>query len=274
MDAHSLFLECNALRAGWGNCVVSAIDNLQLTGGRCIVLAGPNGAGKSTIVKTLARQIKPVSGSVTLGGRDLGQWPAREFARKVAYVPQTVEIYRQLTVEEWVALGRNPHQNWWSWQASGDDQAAVAVALARTGLTELSNKFIDGLSGGELQRATIAMALAQQPEFLLLDEPSAHLDFRHQLELVELLLDLRRSGMGLLIVLHDLNLIARVATEVVLLKRDANGVGQVAYKGSPEEVLQPAILRTVYEVEVSILPDPDTGLIGYLPVRVWQSQEV
>lgn len=262
-------LEAGGLRAGWQKKIVSEVQQLQIACGACIVLAGPNGAGKSTIVKTLARQIPPLAGHVALAGRNIDDWPTREFACKVAYVPQSIEIYRQLTVNEWVSLGRNPHQQWWSWQVSNRDKEAVEQALSLTNLSDLRNKYMDGLSGGERQRATIAMALAQEPQYLLLDEPSAHLDFRHQLDLVELLLSLRKT-MGVLIVLHDLNLISRVATEVMLLKRDDDGVGRVVVSGPPQQTLLPQILRQVYQVDVSVLPDETNGLTSYLPVKVAQ----
>ena len=263
-------LEAFSLSAGWQNRPVCQIEKLALSAGSCLVLAGPNGAGKSTIVKTLARQIEPVAGTVSLNGVNLKQWEVGPFAQKVAYVPQSVEIYRQLTVEEWVSLGRNPHQPWWSWKSSQADAEIIESAMAQTGTSDLRNKFMDTLSGGQRQRATVAMALAQEPQFLLLDEPSAHLDFRHQLELVELLIDLRKKGMALLIVLHDLNLIARLATEVVLLKQAGDGIGKVAFAGPPEQVLQADILREVYDVQVSICKDEATGFTSYLPTRVWK----
>jgi iron complex transport system ATP-binding protein len=262
-------LTASALSVGWKNCIVSSITDLELRGGECLVLAGPNGCGKSTVVKTLARQIKPISGAVQLDDNNIANLPSGEFARKVAYVPQSVEIFRQITVEEWVSLGRNPHQSWWSWQKSDSDVAAVEDALAKTGLHALRGKFMDSLSGGERQRASIAMALAQEPHILLLDEPSAHLDFQHQLELVELLIDLRQTRqIGVLVVLHDLNLIARLATKVILLKKSSQGIGEVAYSGSPEEVLQPEKLAAVYNVDVTILVDSEIGITGYFPSRV------
>ncbi|MBY0546093.1 MAG: ABC transporter ATP-binding protein [Candidatus Obscuribacterales bacterium] len=262
-------LQATDLITGWRNRPVSQLNHVELSRGQCIVLAGPNGSGKSTILKTLTRQIKPIAGSIFLNGRPLDSWSSSEFASKVAYVPQAVEIYRRITVQEWVALGRNPHQQWWSWQSSAQDLQTVERALEKTGLGALREKFMDEISGGEQQRATIAMALAQEPQFLLLDEPSAHLDFRHQLDLVELLLQLREGGMGLLIVLHDLNLISRLATEIKFLKQGDNGIGSVACAGSPATVLNPEVLRTVYDVDVSILPDAASGLTGFLPTKAW-----
>lgn len=262
-------LEASDLQTGWNGRVVSVIERLALSAGDCVVLGGPNGAGKSTIVKALARQISPMRGTLQLKGRNFREWSIRDFARVVGYVPQSVEIFRKMTVEEWVFLGRNAHQQWWSWQASPGDRAAVDSALALTGLIPLRHKFMDGLSGGERQRATIAMALAQEPELLLLDEPSAHLDFRHQLELAELLTGLvATKKMAILIVLHDLNLIARIASHVVFLRAGADGIGKEVCNGTAADTLQPEVLRKVYDVEVSILPDTHTGFVSYLPVRV------
>lgn len=257
------------LVTGWKNRPVSQLNQLTLGGGECIVLAGPNGSGKSTILKTLTRQIKPIAGTILLNERPIDALTSSEFACKVGYVPQSVEIYRRITVQEWVALGRNPHQQWWSWQSNARDLQTVERALEQTSLSSLRAKFMDELSGGEQQRATIAMALAQEPQFLLLDEPSAHLDFRHQLDLVELLLQLREGGMGLLIVLHDLNLMSRLATEIKFLKQGEDGISAVACAGNPVTVLNPQVLRTVYDVDVSILPDAASGLTGFLPTKAW-----
>lgn len=269
MSAVPSKLQATGLVTGWQNRPVSQLNQLDVVRGDCVVLAGPNGSGKSTILKTLVRQIKPIAGTVLLNGRPIESLSSSDFACKVGYVPQSVEIYRRITVHEWVALGRNPHQQWWSWQSSEHDNKVVEQALEQTGLGSLRQKFMDEISGGEQQRATIAMALAQEPHFLLLDEPSAHLDFRHQLDLVDLLLQLRENSIGLLIVLHDLNLISRLATEIKFLKRGDDGIGAVACAGSPSAVLNPKTLRTVYDVDVSILRDEASGLTGFLPTKAW-----
>lgn len=247
------------LSVGWnGKPVVSHVD-FEVTSGQVLAIAGPNGAGKSTILKSVARLLRPLSGRILLDGTDVWQLKSKEFAGKVAYVSQGLEIGQSLTVQELVALGRNPHQDWWSWSSSSADREAICQALERTGTWELRHKFLSSLSGGERQRAIIASALAQQPQYMILDEPTAHLDFRHQLELVDLLKDLRARGLGILIVLHDLNLLARLADRIAMIEKPPDGPGLVAGLGAPAEVLNPDLLRRVYHVEVSILRDPATG---------------
>lgn len=256
------------LSVGWQNKAVAQIKELRLDSGKIVVLAGPNGAGKSTVLKCLARQMHPLSGSIKLGEREINQLSAKEFAQAVGYVPQTLDQLRHLSVYEWVSLGRNPYQNWWSWANNDSDKDVVENVLHKTGSWELRNKMMDGLSGGERQRVLIATALAQEPRFLLLDEPTAHLDFRHQLELVQLIRELKDHSLGILLVLHDLNLMSRLADEIVLLKTDIGGLSEIAACGNVSQALTPEILRKVYQVEVQIFEDKQNGLTSYLPSRV------
>lgn len=251
------------LTVGWNGKAVADRISFELAGGQIIAIAGPNGAGKSTILKSVARQVRSLSGQVLLEGQEIWQIEPKDFARKVAYLPQSLDPGQTLTVQELVSLGRNPHQQWWSWSATAEDRQAIRLALEKTGTWDLRNKYLTSLSGGEKQRAAIATALAQQPQFMLLDEPTAHLDFRHQLELAQLLADLRAHGLGILVVLHDLNLMAQLSDRILLLEKPAEKPSRVIAFGRPEEVLKPEILRQVYEVEVSILSDPQTGASVY-----------
>jgi iron complex transport system ATP-binding protein len=264
------FIQLQNLQVGWqAEKPVCKIDSLALNKKEITVLCGPNGAGKSTLLKTIARQIAPLSGAVRIGGQDLSTIQPLQLAKTLAYVPQFIEMRRCLTVGEWVALGRNPHQKWWSWSISEDDRNKIANALQRTSVSELKSKMIDELSGGERQRVLIATALAQEPSFLLLDEPTAHLDFRHQLELLDLLKTLREEGLGILIVLHDLNLTARIADQVVLLnERNGNGCSELAARGSVADVLSVELLKKVYGVEMEIVQSKDSSQTCYLPSRI------
>jgi iron complex transport system ATP-binding protein len=259
-------LTATALAVGWtGRTVADRLD-LCLAGGTITVVAGPNGAGKSTLLKTLARQLKPLSGQVELGGQRIWDMEAQTFAQQVAYVPQSLEPGQDLTVNELVALGRNPHQRWWSWAASAEDRLAVRRALEQTETWALKDKYLSTLSGGERRRALIATALAQQARLLLLDEPTAHLDFKHQMELCDLLDNLRRDRIGILVVLHDLNLMSRLADHILLLGKPDSQPSTFVACGSPQQVLEPPTLRAVYEVEVSIVDDPATGRKVYTPI--------
>ncbi len=257
-------LEASGLTVGWGGKAVAEQVSLQLSAGQILVIAGPNGAGKSTLVKALARQLKPAKGTIKLAGSDIWSLPPRDFARKVSYVPQSLEPGQDLTVRELVALGRNPHQPWWSWGASADDRQAVTEAMEKTATWQLRDKYLSSLSGGERQRAVIAVALAQKPRCMLLDEPTAHLDFRHQLELVDILRDLRGHGLGIVLVVHDLNLMARLADLILLLAKPDDRPSRPACLGRPEQALSQANLRRVYGVEVSIVTDA-AGQPVYLP---------
>ena len=254
------------LKVGWDGQAVATIGDITINCGEVVVLAGPNGCGKSTALKTIARQIKATEGTVLIDGKDHCAITAQEFARHVSYVPQTVDLHIDLTVNDLVALGRNPHQSWWSWQTSSLDRCAIEDALRKTDTYALRHKSVASLSGGERQRASIAMALAQRSQFLLMDEPTAHLDFRHQIELVELLAELRAQGLGIMVVLHDLNLMSRLSDQIILLKRNLDRPSHVAIAGPPNSVLTRDHLQLVYEVEVCIMKDNATGLTSFTPV--------
>lgn len=232
--------------------------SLKIEPSRVTVLGGPNGSGKSTLLKILARQLKPSKGTVRLDGEDVRSMSAENFARRLAFVPQSIDMTSHLTVEELVMLGRNPHQPWWSWHVSKSDREAVINALARTEMTKLKTRSVTNLSGGELKRAMIATALAQETDYILLDEPVAHLDFKHQLSLLSLIGDLKNKKLGVLLVLHDLNMIERVADEVLLLKRDETGPSRLAFSGPLQEILTERTIKDVFEVQTSILKD-DSG---------------
>lgn len=253
------------LSVGFDKTAVVQDIELGMMPGSILAIAGPNGAGKSTLLKTLARLVKPISGRVELVGIDIWTLSARDFAREVSYVPQSQDFERDLTVQELVSLGRNPHQSWWSWQASAEDREAVKDALEKTATWDLRTKYLSNLSGGERQRALIATALAQRPKLLLLDEPIAHLDFRHQLELADLLLMLKEQGLGIAVVLHDLNMIAKLADQVLLIGRPIKEqASRVLMSGTVAEVLQPPILKQVFQVDVRSIADIESNSQVYV----------
>lgn len=252
-NSSSAYITIKNLLVGWQARAVCQISSLDLSKGSITVLCGPNGAGKSTLLKTIAKQVTALEGEIRIDAANLAEMSSLEVARRLAFVPQFLETRRSLSVDEWVTMGRNPHQQWWSWASSAADRKKVDEALARTSCTEFREKMIDELSGGERQRALIATALAQEPVFLLLDEPTAHLDFRHQLELLELLKQLRDEGLGILVVLHDLNLVSRIADQVILLKKEPDQPGKIAASGSVKDVLSADCLREVYGVEMEII---------------------
>jgi len=262
------------LLVGWSQAEpVCSVTELLVKSCAITVLCGPNGAGKSTLLKTLAGLLHPLSGSVLLNGKNIAAMSKQEMACALAYVPQFSDMRKSLSVEDWVSLGRNPHQKWWSWTKSPDDQRKIEDSLKATHVVALKDKLMNELSGGERQRVLIATALAQDPHFLLLDEPTAHLDFRHQLELCELLQSLRNSGLGILLVLHDLDLTARLADSVVLLEKNGSG-GRVVACGNTADVLSPENLRAVYGVEMQILKSLDGKHSSYLATALSDKKEV
>jgi len=240
-------------RAG-GQTILHGVD-IAVTPGRLTALIGPNGAGKSTALALLAGDHPPLHGAAELDGKPIARYPALDLARRRAVMRQGGGIAFSFTVADVVAMGRAPHA------AAGDpaaDGAAIAAALAAADLCHLAGRPVNQLSGGESQRVRFARALAQvagmRPGYLLLDEPTASLDLRHQHGLLGLARQAARGGLGVLAVLHDLNLAAAYADEVVLLHRGARVAG-----GPPAEVLQPKLLTEVFEVPLRLVGEASTG---------------
>jgi len=209
-----------------------------------ISIAGPNGAGKSTLLGMMAGLRSPYSGSCTYDGKEIRQWPKREFARKVAFLPQSVRMQFPFTVEEVVLMGRTPYAS--GWFQTAEDRSAVEDAMTTTDTLAFRARDFRSLSGGEAQRVILASALTQRPEALLLDEPATHLDLRHQLALYKLLGELSKSLL-VVAVTHDLNLALRFSHRVMVLED-----GRVAADGTAEEVLNPALIVRVFGVQATL----------------------
>jgi iron complex transport system ATP-binding protein len=241
-------LAARALHLAYARHQVLRGVHFELRPGEIVALLGPNGSGKSTFLRGLGRLLTPSGGAVELDGKALASWSPAQFARRVALLSQLHERVSDLTVRELVALGRHPHQGFLSLPSARDD-AAVAVALSQTGLAGLADRPVGELSGGEAQRAWFALALAQEPQILLLDEPTAYLDLQHQLAVLELIRRLNTErGLAVVMALHDLGQAARYASRLVLLKD-----GAVLADGPPETVLTPDLIAVSYGVEVEIL---------------------
>ena len=196
--------------------VLRGVD-LELAAGEQVVLLGANGSGKSTMLRVLSGVLPPVAGKVELFERAIESWDRAELARRVTVLPQGMELPHGFRVAEVVALGRIPHARSW-FATSAEDKAAVARALVDADVEELADRGVHELSGGERQRVLLALALAQEPRLLLLDEPTVHLDVAHQIALIQLLERLRAArGLTVLAVLHDLNLAARFADRALVL---------------------------------------------------------
>jgi iron complex transport system ATP-binding protein len=226
----------------------NAVDgvSLDVTQGEMLALLGPNGSGKSTLLRLLLGALRADSGTIALFDRDVHDWPREDIARAVGVVTQAEEMAFPLTVRELVSMGRYPHLGPWRREGPAD-HAAIARALDRCGVSDLSHRSVLELSGGERQRARVARALAQEPRTLLLDEPSASLDIAHEMSLFELLAELRAGGVTIVIVTHNVNVAARYADRLVLLDH-----GAVAAAGPPADVLTREFIERVYQWPVAI----------------------
>lgn len=221
--------------------------------GRVHGVIGPNGSGKSTLLRLLLGALRPSAGRVEFEGLDVGTWQRRALARRIGVVPQAEDIPFPIAVRELVAMGRYPHLGPWR-RAGAADEAAIERALDRCEVAHLSERPLGTLSGGERQRARLARALAQEPDVLVLDEPTASLDIAHEMTMFELLAALAHDGATVVVVTHQLNLAARYAQQLLLL--DA---GVVAAEGAPDEVLTRAIVEHTYRWPVSVYPHPGPG---------------
>jgi iron complex transport system ATP-binding protein len=249
------------LAAGYGESEILRSIDLTIPTGKITVIVGANASGKSTLLRTMSRLLKPSCGEVTLGGRSVHAIPTRELARQIGLLPQSPIAPEGILVDDLVRRGRHPHRGLFSRWSARDEQA-VEHALAATRTTDLADRAIDELSGGQRQRVWIAMALAQETSILLLDEPTTFLDINHQVEILDLLVDLNRTrGTTVVMVLHDLNLGARYADYLVALAD-----GRVHVAGSPHEVLSAKTVSSVFGLRSRILTDPTSGRPMMLPV--------
>lgn len=243
--------------------LVNALDSVSFNVSPGIITAvvGPNGSGKSTLVRALLRRVVIHQGTVLVGNRTLASYDAREFARTVAVVPQREEPTMPLPVIDFVTLGRHAHRSALG-ALSIADRAAVQSAMSLAGADETSHRSTDELSGGEWQRVRIARALAQDAQIIVLDEPTAFLDIAHEMAVFELLDALARQGRTVLLISHQLNLVARFASQIVLLHE-----GRVAATGTAEDVMRGPILEKVYGWPLVITRDPAIGALSLLPLR-------
>jgi iron complex transport system ATP-binding protein len=241
----------------------NAVDGVSFAApaGKLTALAGPNGSGKSSIVRALIRRAEVVSGSIRVGDADVKTLSLADLARRVAVVPQREEATFPIHVREYAALGRYPHLGLWR-TASEVDESRVAEALSQAGVDDLADRDTDALSGGEWQRVRIARALAQKAPVLVLDEPTTFLDVGHEMAIFELLYSLARSGLAVLLVSHQLNLVARFADTIVLLNE-----GRVATSGTPSDVMKADRLEAIYGWPVVISRDPAIGAPALVPLR-------
>ncbi|MDE0546825.1 ABC transporter ATP-binding protein [Microbacterium sp. C7(2022)] len=238
------------------------VDSLELAipPGCITAIIGANGCGKSTLLRALSRLLTPKTGQVVLDGHAIHTRPSKEVARTLGLLPQSPVAPEGIVVSDLVGRGRYPHQKLLA-RWSAHDYDVVAQALTATGTDDLADRSVDELSGGQRQRVWIAMALAQETDILLLDEPTTFLDVAHQIEVLDLLTDLNRDrGTTIVMVLHDMNMAARYADHVFAL-RD----GRIVADGPPAEVMTDGLIRDVFNIDAIVIPDPVSGSPIVLP---------
>jgi iron complex transport system ATP-binding protein len=239
------------LSIAYGNVEIVKDLNLKIPKGKITTIIGANGCGKSTILKAIARILQPKSGKICLNGDDILRKNSREIAKIMAFLPQNPQAPKGLSVEELVAYGRFPHQNGFG-KLRKEDRKVIDWAIEVIGMKQYRDRSIETLSGGQRQRVWIAMALAQETELLLLDEPTTYLDLSHQLEILQLLEDLnRKQGRTIVMVIHELNNAARFADYMVGIKK-----GKIVCDGKPEEVMTKENLKNIFNIDAEIVKDP------------------
>ncbi|MBB3039453.1 ABC transporter ATP-binding protein [Hoyosella altamirensis] len=250
-------LATTSLTLGYGGHTAVTDVTVAFPAGELTVIVGPNGCGKSTLLRGLARLLKPQMGAVLLDGTNIGDLPARSLAQRLGMLPQQPIAPDGITVGDLISRGRHPHQRWFR-QWSERDETAVRRAMEATSVTELAERCIDELSGGQKQRVWIALALAQGPDVMLLDEPTTFLDLAHQIDVLDLLHDLKPRT--IIAVLHDLNLAARYADHLVAMKD-----GRVVAQGTPTEVVRTDVVEEVFGLPCSVINDPLAGTPLVIP---------
>ncbi|WP_207842254.1 ABC transporter ATP-binding protein [Williamsia soli] len=256
---HSLVVE--GLTLGYGDHTVISELDLLVPPGKVTAIVGANACGKSTLLRSMSRLLAPRGGRVLLDGKEVHRTPAKQLARTLGLLPQSPISPEGITVADLVGRGRHPHQGIFA-RWSREDDEAVADALTVTETAVLADRPVDELSGGQRQRVWIAMALAQQTDLLLLDEPTTFLDVSHQIEVLDLLTDLNRNrGTTIVMVLHDLNMAARYSDHLVALAD-----GKLHAAGDPAEVLTEDNVRAVFGLDSQVIADPTSGKPLMLPL--------
>lgn len=246
-------LRASHVALGYDKTTIISDLSVSIPDGVVTAIVGPNGCGKSTLLAGLSRLRKPTSGAILLDGKMIASCSSREVARKLALLPQDAIAPDGMTVSELIRFGRQPHQGLLR-QWSREDEDIVEAALRSTDLLELADRPLEAMSGGQRQRAWIAMAVAQATPLLLLDEPTSALDLGHQIEVFELIRGLAEQGKTVVMVVHDLSSACRYADHIVAMRN-----GAIVAEGRPLEIVTPALVEQLYGVRCTLVPDPCTG---------------
>ncbi|MDF2986152.1 MAG: iron dicitrate transporter ATP-binding protein [Eubacterium sp.] len=247
-------LKANNIVAGYDKKIIIDGINITIPSNKISVIIGANACGKSTLLKTLSRLIQPVSGEILLDGKNITDIPPKQLAGVLGLLPQSPVAPEGITVADLVGRGRFPYQSFFKGLGKKDYEA-VEEALEIMGITNLANHSVDQLSGGQRQRVWIAMALAQQTDILLLDEPTTFLDISYQVEILDLLTDLNRNrGTTIVMVLHDINLSARYADYLFALHK-----GKLIAEGAPSHIITEVLIKQVFDLDCKVISDPVSG---------------
>lgn len=249
------------ITSGYENKTILNDISISIPSNKISIIIGANGCGKSTLLKTMARLIKPTSGQVTLYGKPIDKMQPKKLARILGLLPQSPIVPEGITVTDLVGRGRFPHQTFLKgWTKK--DYEAVAEAMEIMKITEFADRNIDELSGGQRQRVWIAMALAQQTDILLLDEPTTYLDITYQVEILDLLTDLNQKyGTTIVMVLHDINLSARYADHIFALHN-----GKLVAEGEPSKVITSTLIEDIFGLQCTVIEDPISGSPSVIPI--------
>lgn len=260
-------LAAEGLSLGYGGDPVVRNLSTRIPDHAVTVIVGANACGKSTLLRGMARLLRPSAGGVHLDGKRIDSMPTRQVAQTLGLLPQNPIAPEGVTVTDLVGRGRHPQQRGWRRWTRRDD-AVVAEALELTGCVELADRLVDELSGGQRQRVWIAMALAQQTELMLLDEPTTSLDVCHQIEVLDLLAELNRDrGTTIVMVLHELNLAARYADRLIAMSE-----GEIVAAGSPTDVITEESVHTVFGMTSRVIDDPVSHTPMVIPVSAGRNK--
>ena len=247
-------LSATNIIAGYDKKIILNGMDVVIPSNKISVIIGANASGKSTLLKTLARLIRPIAGEIALDGKEIRTIPSKHLAQMLGLLPQSPVVPEGIMVSDLVARGRFPYQTFLKGMGKKDYEA-VEEALDFMGITELANTSVDELSGGQRQRVWIAMALAQQTDILLLDEPTTFLDIAYQIEILDLLTDLnRKRGTTIVMVLHDINLSARYADYIFAVQK-----GNLISQGKPANIISEELIKNVFGLDCVVIKDPVSG---------------
>lgn len=251
--AGKVALATRDLAVGYGNRIIIDGLDVKIPAGEFTAIVGPNACGKSTLLKAFARMIRPVRGEVLLGETPVGEYGAKEFARRVSMLPQSNIAPEGIRVEDLVARGRYPHQGLFR-QFTASDERAVLEAMEAAGVAALADREVSTLSGGQRQRVWIALVLAQAAPVVLLDEPTTYLDITHQVDVLNLARTMQQQGTTVVAVLHELSLAFRYASQCIVMSE-----GQVLAQGEVTDVVTAELISEVYRMPCRLITDPETG---------------